>query len=53
MMRYQIITADSLDRLEHLVQQMLELGWEPAGGVAVTAVGALLEYHQAVMMRKE
>ena len=54
-MQYQILSARSVDELQQKVQAMLEQGWRPTGGIAVSAAyspaaGTIVrEYVQAVV----
>jgi hypothetical protein len=54
-MQYQILSARSVDELQKKVQAMLEQGWRPTGGIAVSAAYSpaaqtiVREYFQAIV----
>ena len=41
---YRVCTAPNLDQLERAVRRLIEQGWEPIGGIAVTVLGARIAY---------
>jgi hypothetical protein len=53
-MRYVVVEAQSADELQRKVQELIDLGWEPQGGLSVAtyAAGAWW-YYQAMVQRSE
>jgi hypothetical protein len=51
-MSYSIIEAQSIEELQSRVQELIEKGWEPAGGIAVATHGIMSWwYYQAMILR--
>jgi hypothetical protein len=52
-MKYLIAEANSAHALQEKVQQYIEQGWEPLGGVSVATYGAgTWWYYQALVKRE-
>ena len=53
-MTYLILEADSAEKLQQQVQEHIDAGWEPLGGLAVATYGAgTWWYYQAMIGRGE
>jgi len=51
-MKYRIAEANSAHDLQKKVQQLIEQGWEPLGGLSVATYGAgMWWYYQALIKR--
>lgn len=51
-MKYLVVEANSADELQRQVQQYIEQGWEPLGGLSVATYGAgTWWYYQAMILR--
>jgi hypothetical protein len=51
-MQYHLVEAQSAEDLERLVQEKINEGWEPQGGVAVATYGVgSWWYYQAMIFR--
>jgi hypothetical protein len=51
-MKYLVVEASSPGELQKKVQQYIDQGWEPSGGLAVATYGAgAWWYYQAIIMR--
>jgi hypothetical protein len=52
-MRYQIVEASSAQELQQKVQDLINDGWEPLGGLSVATYGAgAWWYYQAMVLRQ-
>ena len=49
-MKYRIVYANFYEELEDLVNDLMEEGWEPLGGVA--GVGEFYDFAQAMVKRE-
>lgn len=50
--KYTVVTGDTRYSLVQAVNQIIDRGWEPIGGVQAMVVGGgFSEYHQAMILR--
>lgn len=52
-MKYKILINSDITSLEEKAQDMVDVGWEPKGGVAISSGHGTDWYHQAMILRKE
>ena len=52
-MRYTILEAGSIAELARQVQQLIDEGWEPQGGVSAASNQALVWWYYQAMVRRE
>lgn len=52
-MKYEILEAPGVIALEDMVNEMLENGWEPQGGLCSTKYGTTTYYSQAMVKHDE
>ncbi len=48
-MHYTVITNNSLDEMEKKVQELLDVGWRPQGGICVGIEENYTYYYQAMV----
>lgn len=52
-MKYEIVEAPELYKLEEMVNEMIEDGWLPQGGLCSTKYGTTTYYSQAMIKHDE
>jgi hypothetical protein len=50
-MKYTVVTSSRFDELIKMVNELIETGWLPQGGVCESGNGAIYHYSQAMIKK--
>ena len=52
-MRYTVLTSSRFDELIKMVNELIEEGWIPQGGICESGNGAIYHYSQAMIKKNK